>query len=150
MITGLAPLHGQVQGFLAIGVVPVLVIGNEHKRRALQGVAQAIVVHRAVPGAVAEGKNRHLADFLPTLTIAAKNLATEMTNYNVEGKNLFGETAITQEHMQNNQSVREMLGKRGIRPEELPPAEDVKKLECRVASEEKKIEKTTSKLPKKK
>jgi len=52
--------------------------------------------------------------------------------------------------MQNNQSVREMLGKRGIRPEELPPAEDVKKLERRVASEEKKIEKTTSKLPKKK
>ena len=76
-------------------------------------------------------------DFLPTLTIAAKNLATEMTNYNVEGKNLHGEPAITKEHMQNNQSVREMLGKRGIRPEELPPAEDVKKMERRVASEEK-------------
>lgn len=88
-------------------------------------------------------------DFLPTLTIAAKNLATEMTNYNVEGKNLHGEPAITKEHMQNNQSVREMLGKRGIRPEELPPAEDVKKLERRVASEEKRIEKTSSKLPKK-
>ena len=94
--------------------------------------------------------SRPLADFLPTLTIAAKNLATEMTNYNVEGKNLFGEPAITREHMQNNQSVREMLGKRGIRPEELPPAEDIKKLERRVASEEKKIEKTSSKLPKKK
>ena len=94
--------------------------------------------------------SRPLADFLPTLTIAAKNLATEMTNYNVEGKNLFGEQAITREHMQNNQSVREMLGKRGIRPEELPPAEDIKKLERRVASEEKKIEKTSSKLPKKK
>ena len=94
--------------------------------------------------------NRPLADFLPTLTIAAKNLATEMTNYNVEGKNLYGERAITSEHMQNNQSVREMLGKRGIRPEELPPAEDIKKLERRVASEEKRIEKTTSKLPKKK
>lgn len=93
--------------------------------------------------------NRPLADFLPTLTIAAKNLATEMTNYNVEGKNLHGEPAITKEHMQNNQSVREMLGKRGIRPEELPPAEDVKKLERRVASEEKRIEKTSSKLPKK-
>ena len=94
--------------------------------------------------------NRPLADFLPTLTIAAKNLATEMTNYNVEGKNLLGEPAITKEHMQNNQSVRDMLDKRGIRPEELPPAEDIKKLERRVASEEKRIERTTSKLPKKK
>ncbi|MBQ9310006.1 MAG: DNA damage-inducible protein D [Bacteroidales bacterium] len=94
--------------------------------------------------------SRPLADFLPTLTIAAKNLATEMTNYNVEGKNLYGERDITNEHMQNNQSVREMLGKRGIRPEELPPAEDIKKLERRVASEEKRIEKTSPKLPKKK
>ena len=81
--------------------------------------------------------------------IAAKNLATEMTNYNVEGKNLYGEQAITHEHMQNNQSVRDMLGKRGIRPEELPAAEDVKKLERKVTSDEKQIERTTSKLPKK-
>ncbi len=94
--------------------------------------------------------NRPLADFLPTLTIAAKNLATEMTNYNVEEKNLFGERPITVEHVQNNTTVREMLGKRGIKPEELPPAEDIKKLERRVANEEKFIEKTTSKLPKKK
>ena len=94
--------------------------------------------------------NRPLADFLPTLTIAAKNLATEMTNYNVEGKDLYGENAITVEHMQNNKSVRDMLGQRGIRPEELPPAEDIKKLERRVASEYKKIEKSSSKLPKKK
>ena len=94
--------------------------------------------------------NRPLADFLPTLTIAAKNLATEMTNYNVEGKDLYGENAIAQEHMQNNKSVRDMLGQRGIRPEELPPAEDIKKLERRVASEHRKIEKSSSKLPKKK
>lgn len=94
-------------------------------------------------------ENRPLTDFLPTLTIAAKNLATEMTNYNVEGKNLYGEQAITHEHMQNNQSVRDMLGKRGIRPEELPAAEDVKKLERKVTSDEKQIERTTSKLPKK-
>ena len=94
--------------------------------------------------------NRPLADFLPTLTIAAKNLATEMTNYNVEDKDLYGENAITVEHMQNNKSVRDMLGQRGIRPEELPPAEDIKKLERRVASEHKKIEKSSSKLPKKK
>lgn len=92
--------------------------------------------------------NRPLADFLPTLTIAAKNLATEMTNYNVENKDLYGERAITTEHMQNNKSVRKMLGDRGIKPEELPPAEDIKKLERRVASEQKKIEKTSAKLPK--
>ena len=78
--------------------------------------------------------NRPLADFLPTLTIAAKNLATEMTNYNVEKANLYGEGSITREHIQNNTSVREMLGKRGIKPEELPAAEDIKKLERRVAS----------------
>lgn len=94
--------------------------------------------------------NRPLADFLPTLTIAAKNLATEMTNYNVETKNLYGENPITAEHIQNNTSVREMLEKRGIKPEELPPAEDIKKLERRVDSEQKKIEKTTKKLPKSK
>lgn len=92
---------------------------------------------------------RPLADFLPTLTIAAKNLATEMTNYNVENKDLMGENHITKEHIQNNQSVREMLGNRGIRPEELPPADDIKKLERKAASEEKNIEKTTKKLPKK-
>lgn len=72
---------------------------------------------------------RPLADFLPTLTIAAKNLATEMTNYNVEEKDLQGESAITSEHVQNNQSVRDTLGSRGIKPEELPPSEDIKKLE---------------------
>lgn len=92
--------------------------------------------------------SRPLADFLPTLTIAAKNLATEMTNYNVEQKDLYGEQSITMEHVQNNVSVRQMLGQRGIKPENLPPAEDIKKVERRVASNEKKIEKTTHKLPK--
>jgi DNA-damage-inducible protein D len=91
---------------------------------------------------------RPLADFLPTLTIAAKNLATEMTNHNVDAKNLYGEVPITDEHIQNNISVREILSKRGIKPEELPPSEDIKKLERRVASEEKSIEKSTKKLPK--
>lgn len=84
-------------------------------------------------------ERRPLADFLPTLTIAAKNLATEMTNYNVETKDLMGESSITREHVQNNQSVREMLGQRGIRPEELPPAEDIKKLERRVKTQDKKL-----------
>lgn len=83
--------------------------------------------------------NRPLADFLPTLTIAAKNLATEMTNYNVEEKDLRGEAAITTEHVQNNSSVRNMLGERGIKPEQLPPSEDIKKLERRVKTQEKKI-----------
>lgn len=92
--------------------------------------------------------NRPLADFLPTLTIAAKNLATEMTNYNVEQKNLQGEGSITAEHIQNNTSVRDMLGKRGIKPEELPPSEDIKKLERRVKSHEKKIISQSGKLPK--
>jgi len=91
--------------------------------------------------------SRPLADFLPTLTIAAKNLATEMTNHNVGEKNLYGEQPITREHVQNNQTVREMLGKRGIKPEELPPAEDIKKLERRISANEKDIEKTTKKLP---
>lgn len=90
---------------------------------------------------------RPLADFLPTLTIAAKNLATEMTNYNVEEKDLQGEGAITTEHVQNNLSVREMLGTRGIKPEELPPSEDIKKLERRVKSQEKKLAKESGKLP---
>ena len=73
-------------------------------------------------------ENRPLADFLPTLTIAAKNLATEMTNYNVESKDLYGEDSITTEHVQNNTSVRSMLNSRGIKPEELPPSEDMKNL----------------------
>ena len=92
-------------------------------------------------------QNRPLADFLPTLTIAAKNLATEMTNYNVEQKNLQGERPITAEHVQNNRSVRQMLGSRGIKPEELPPAEDIKKLERRVKSAEKKIADESGRLP---
>ena len=84
-------------------------------------------------------ENRPLADFLPTLTIAAKNLATEMTNYNVTEKDMYGEEKITNEHIDNNKSVRNMLGKRGIKPENLKPAEDIKKLERRVKTENKKL-----------
>lgn len=90
--------------------------------------------------------NRPLADFLPTLTIAAKNLATEMTNYNVEQKDLYGEEAITEEHIDNNTSVRDMLGQRGIKPEDLPPSEDIKKLERRVKRADKKIAEKAGKL----
>ena len=92
-------------------------------------------------------KTRPLADFLPTLTIAAKNLATEMTNHNVQQEDLQGENAITNEHVQNNVSVRDMLGQRGIKPEQLPPEEDIKKLERRVKTEEKKLEKQSGRLP---
>ena len=93
-------------------------------------------------------KSGALADRLPTLTIAAKNLATEMTNYNVEQKDLHGEVSITAEHVQNNRSVRGMLGQRGIKPEQLPADEDIKKVERRVAKDEKEMQKGTQKLPK--
>ena len=92
-------------------------------------------------------RSRPLADFLPTLTIAAKNLATEMTNHNVQQDDLRGEPSITREHVQNNQSVREMLGHRGIRPESMPPEEDIGKLARRVKSEEKRLEKRSGRLP---
>jgi len=92
---------------------------------------------------------RPLADFLPTLTIAAKNLATEMTNHNVQESDLQGEAPITREHVQNNSTVRRMLGERGIKPENLPPEEDIKKLERRVKSAQKKLEKNSGRLPEK-
>lgn len=93
-------------------------------------------------------QTRPLADFLPTLTIAAKNLATEMTNHNVQQADLQGEHAITREHVQNNTSVRQMLGQRGIRPEDLPSEEDIKKLERRAKADEKKLEGRAGRLPK--
>jgi DNA-damage-inducible protein D len=83
--------------------------------------------------------SRPLADFLPTVTITAKNLATEITNFNVTKEDMKGEDPITIEHVQNNQDVRDLLLKRGIRPEALPPEEDLMKLERRVRSQEKKI-----------
>ncbi len=87
-------------------------------------------------------KNRPLADFLPTITITAKNLATEITNFNVKKDNLEGEDRITGEHVRNNAEVRGLLSKRGIKPEELPPEEDIKKLERRVKKDEKMIANT--------
>lgn len=91
-------------------------------------------------------ESRPLADFLPTITIKAKDLATEITNFNVKKNDLHGERVITDEHVKNNTDVRGVLEKSGIRPEELPPEEDIKKLERRVKSEEKKILKETGKL----
>ena len=79
--------------------------------------------------------SRPLADFLPTISIKAKDFAAEMTSVNVQTKDLQGETLIAQEHIDNNAAVRQMLVQRGIVPENLSPAEDVKKVERRLASE---------------
>ena len=90
-------------------------------------------------------QSRPLADFLPTISIKAKDFAAEMTSVNVQTKDLHGEASITQEHVENNASVRKMLTERGIIPENLPAAEDVKKVERRLASEEKKMLKNKKK-----
>lgn len=84
-------------------------------------------------------QSRPLADFLPTISIKAKDFAAEMTSVNVQTKDLQGEASITKEHVDNNEAVRKMLTERGIVPENLPPAEDVKKIERRLVSEEKKM-----------
>ena len=83
--------------------------------------------------------SRPLADFLPTISIKAKDFAAEMTSVNVQAKDLQGETAISKEHIDNNAAIRQMLLQRGIIPENLPAAEDVKKVERRLVSEEKKV-----------
>ena len=83
-------------------------------------------------------EKRPLADFLPTISIKAKDFAAEMTSVNVQTKDLQGESRISQEHIANNAAVRDMLVQRGIVPENLPPAEDVKKVERRLANEQKK------------
>jgi len=84
-------------------------------------------------------EGRPLADFLPTLSIKAKDFATELTSHNVVEKNIKGEHAITLEHVDNNSAVRKMLNERGVKPEKLPPEEDVKKLSRRLKSEHKEI-----------
>lgn len=92
--------------------------------------------------------SRPLADFLPTISIKAKDFAAEMTSVNVQSKDLKSEHDITAEHEDNNRAVRQMLIQRGIVPENLPPAEDVKKVERRLASEEKKALKKGTKKAK--
>ena len=84
-------------------------------------------------------EKRPLADFLPTISIKAKDFAAEMTSVNVQTKDLQGESRISQEHIANNAAVRQMLIQRGIVPENLPAAEDVKKVERRLANEQKKV-----------
>lgn len=89
--------------------------------------------------------NRPVADFLPTISIKAKDLAAEMTGLNVQNKELKGQSKIEKEHVDNNLAVRDMLTKRGIVPENLPAAEDVKKLQRKLDSDEKKVLKETKK-----
>jgi DNA-damage-inducible protein D len=89
--------------------------------------------------------NRPVADFLPTISIKAKDLAAEMTGLNVQNKDLKGQIKIEKEHIDNNIAVRDMLTKRGIVPENLPPAEDVKKLQRKMNSDEKNLLKENKK-----
>jgi len=93
---------------------------------------QAMKAHWKVPD------NRPLADFAPTIVLKAKDFATEITIFNAREHGMKSESAISREHITNNEAVRKTLLERGIRPESLPPAEDVKKVERRLASEEKK------------
>lgn len=102
--------------------------------QALFGLSTSVLKHKMnVP------ESRPVADFLPTVSIKAKDLAAEMTSVNVQSKDLQGVNPITHEHVDNNAAVRNMLIDRGIVPEKLPPAEDVKKVERRLKSEEKKV-----------
>jgi DNA-damage-inducible protein D len=84
-------------------------------------------------------EGRPVADFLPTISIKAKDLATEMTGLNVQTKDLSGQNRIEMEHVDNNSAVRDMLTQRGIVPENLPPAEDVKKLKRKLQGDEKNV-----------
>jgi DNA-damage-inducible protein D len=84
-------------------------------------------------------ETRPLADFLPTITIKTKDLANEMTTHNVKAQDLRSESAITEDHVGNNRELRDALSKRGIKPEELPPEEDVRKLERRLQAEQRKL-----------
>ena len=84
-------------------------------------------------------EKRPLADFLPTVTITAKNLATEITNFNVKKENLKGENDITEEHITNNKKVRGLLVDSGIIPEQLPAEEDIQKLQRMVKKEEERV-----------
>ncbi|MDX2249782.1 MAG: DNA damage-inducible protein D [Bacteroidia bacterium] len=93
-------------------------------------------------------ESRPVADFLPTISIKAKDLAAEMTSLNVQNKDLKGQTPIEKEHVDNSKAVREMLTKRGIVPENLPPADDVKKLQRKLDSDGKNILKDAKKKKK--
>jgi DNA-damage-inducible protein D len=94
---------------------------------------------RAMKDRLGVPPSRPLADFLPTITIKAKDFATEITNFNVKKSNLRTEPDISSEHVKSNKSVRRALNERGIKPEDLPPAEDAKKVERRIIAGPKKL-----------
>jgi DNA-damage-inducible protein D len=89
---------------------------------------------------------RPLADFLPTITIKAKDFANEITNFNIKRDDLRTETTISDEHVKNNAEVRKLLSNRGIVPEQLLPSEDAKKVERRLDTEHKKLPKAVRPL----
>lgn len=91
-------------------------------------------------------ESRALADFLPTVTIKAKDLAAEITNHMVKATSIRGVSAISGQHVQSNSNVRRALVASGIRPEALPPAEDIKKVERRHKSDAKSLAKDTLRL----
>lgn len=93
--------------------------------------------------------SRPVADFLPTISIKAKDLAAEITSFNVQSKDLKGQNPIEKEHVDNSSAVRKMLLERGIKPEHLPPAEDVKKIQRKLDGEDKKVLKDIKKTKKK-
>ena len=84
-------------------------------------------------------EKKPLADFLPTITIKAKDLAAEITGFNTKKNDLYGEKVITGEHVKNNKDVCNLLGKSGIKPELLPPEEDITQLKRRLKLEDKKM-----------
>lgn len=94
--------------------------------------------------------NRPVADFLPTISIKAKDLAAEMTGLNVQNKDLKGHNPIEKEHVENSAAVRKMLIERGIQPENLPAADDIKKIQRKLDSDDKNVLKEVKKLGKKK
>lgn len=91
-------------------------------------------------------ENRALADFLPTITVKAKDFASEITHFTVKKEGLQGEKPIAQEHVKNNRDVRQVLAKRNIYPEQLPPEEDIKKVERRFKTQDEKTLKGTGRL----
>ncbi len=95
-------------------------------------------------------ENRPLADFLPTISIKAKDLAAEMTGLNTQTKDLHGQAPIEKEHIDNSAAVRKMLGERGIIPENLPPADDIKKIQRKLGGDEKNMLKEVKNQKKKK
>ena len=101
---------------------------------------------RDMKGKLGVPRGRPLADFLPTITIKAKDFANEITNFNIRQNDLRTEPSITGEHISNNEEVRRLLVDRGIVPEALPPADDVKKVQRRLKSEQKKLPKQVEPL----